>query len=1398
MRICALFLTLALVAAAAAGPQHFGFGFGYLVTVEEGPGGRVLSVYEPPLRVKDGAWLLRWRDASSQYAELLPDGLAIGNFWPEPMGGKEHVVGAFQGADGALTLRVLDPPEVFGTRPWKALGEWTSTPLPDDDPQRKHGDRWMPPLSLLVGGNRIVALAGGNVLGFKRDQLVVLTADSRTPPNYALHVYEAPPQIGSGEWPIKVLVSLKDVLKAGDTPLGMMVADFWGHEGGPEKDLDVVALALRDRVVYFGLEDTGRRSPTGRTTGGTSFAVFRPKVLAEHKLIEPLAEADWLVGCDFLKDGFAYWARGGRAAAPGTFTLGTAPRTAERFHTAWVRPDETFAGAKLTGQAPGEARTLMHAARQAPTGSVVAAAGGRIFGYIVASAEQRKEMLWKPWSFVGHDDVEIAFAHRTPVYRLGVPKKWQDGDWPWEPDDHFGWPLKDEVVTYEVSLKNNGKETIPAGRITVRAWVSTPDRNADLLAPERPDFTFTLDRPLAPFDPAKPEYAVVKIALPWPFDLVQPPGWTWKRINVREIGERWLIVQADYAADVNVRNNRYELALNALLFRPVLRYDVDAPPHPTPEGLEGKPERKINTLAWRAPVVVGDPESKEYSARKLADAVTCMWERSRTSDGQDVWQRYVFDSYRLYDPQGRDGLRPLNRADDWSYYEAPRENEHWLGLWGDYERFDPADGGAELHETGHLGHRIGDLYHYFVNPIGLGAIRMGDGRPVQMHTYAWGLDSYCSGHAILGEATCDLHHYIEGIRYGLGWPWHRMLPDRIRVRVLDRDGEPVAGAAVALWLHPENQVHSRGTTDAEGLWDPQFPGAAGAGEAAFDLFEPLNIKLWKGRALDALAQVLVVDLPDYSDFMIWGAEDTHAHSRYTLMHESLRNRASWTWDFRTLYKAGAPAPDFEVTAAVQGRTITLSMPASPGGRYRIYRRWEPTYVFEPLGEVPAPADGATVATFADDMGAPDWYMKGRFRAVYYVTRVTERGESLPRCVYGIAIDAACGLSDAGDGRLVLALNCGRAEPFGVLCQGTTPLQEYVKHFRFGHTAAKIVPSEVHPRRLYATLLSSDMPWGVDRYFDLIQFDRPDRHQPHYAVPQTLADCDVAAFTTAPPYTLTLRPDGEARAAVNPGDWVLAGDDGRARVLAVDPPAGDLRAPAGVVVTVDRPLFRAGQLDGLHVRVEFGGGTPGERAELRELRKPRGLAVVRLDDAMPGGAAGDAATERFALAIADTGNGRVVVWDTRTRYLAQWSGEDGFHPCAVARHPTARGQFFVLDRRADRQSRIYLLALDGAAVQVVSSQPVDVGDGPEGVEIGLAAAAGPDGVRLAVTDAAQQRVLVLPYSPDANSATVTLNRAVGTFAGKPELTNPTDVAFSVEDGQLRLYAVDGRNRVVRLQ
>ena len=336
-----------------------------------------------------------------------------------------------------------------------------------------------------------------------------------------------------------------------------------------------------------------------------------------------------------------------------------------------------------------------------------------------------------------------------------------------------------------------------------------------------------------------------------------------------------------------------------------------------------------------------------------------------------------------------------------------------------------------------------------------------------------------------------------------------------------------------------------------------------------------------------------------------------------------------------------------------------------------------------------------------------------------------------------------------------------------------------------------------------------------RYFDLIQFDKPDLHDARYPVLQTTAEVDVKAFSTEAPYTVTLAgPDPAARTAINAGDWAVQ-EETPARIVAVGGSDGG-KGGAALTLTLDKPLFKAGQTNGLHLQIQFGGGTAGDRVELRELNKPRGLAVFAVDS-RSGSKAGGPGAERIAqeadspatcLAIADTGNHRVVVWDARTCFLAAWAPTEdaAFNPAAVAPHPYKANQFLVLDRRADRTSRVLLLEFDGQALKLLSSQAVPVGDGAAdgqrnaGPEMGLAVAPPRDDgvILLAVSDAGQRQVLELPYAPDAKITVRTLKEATGTFVGDAVLEGPTDVAYTVDNGQLQLYAVDGHDRVVRLR
>ena len=1300
------------------GPQHWGFGFGYLVTVEENQAGRrCLSVYEPPLRVKDGDWLLRWRDDSGSVADVMADGLAVGDFWPRDIGTEYAVAVVADGGD--VRAMVLKAPEVFGTEPWVVLS--------------RHALPGMEGAAARLAPGQI-RIAAGDLSGTGRDQLVVAHTMPGAGNVPVLTVYDPAGTPESPQWSAREA----EFVRLDDTPgplTGMLADDFWGD--GRQRLALAFAVETGTEVRYWDATRAGDRLQFEE--------VARETVRTAEP--GPLACA----AADFLKDGLAYVIWMPRDPSSPTLHVRVAPRADARYRTVWVRPEETFAGANLPGQQQGEGRQIMTGRRQAPFGRIVAAAGGRVFGYVIPGCDERKNTFWSAWTFQGADDVEISFADRVPVYRLGVPKRWQDGGWPWEPDDHYGWPHKEEMVTYRVHVKNNGTRTIPAGVITLQSWVNVADRNADTLpdAEQRVGFVHTLEEPLPPFDPDAPRYAVVEVPFRWPYALEQPEGWTWKRINVREVGERWFITRLQYAGDENERNNRYEMALNAAMLRPVYKYDDE-----------------VNTLEWRAPTVLGDPESKEYITRKLADSVQCMWERSRTSGGDDVLQRIAFVGYRL--GEGTTSRRDL----DWSFYEGPRDLQKWIGLWGDFERFNPWDGGAELHESGHLFHRIGDLYHYYVFPTGTRKIVMGDGAPVQMYTYAWGRDSFCDGQAIIGEGAADLHRFIEGVRYGLGWPWHRMLPAKVFVRVLDRKGEPVAGARVTFWTYTPTECRRvrSGRTGVDGRWDTGLPGGTST------LFDPLGIPLYDDPECDALAHVYTVDFDGYSEFGILGADDVTSHSRYTLMARSVTHPQEWTWDLPTLYEDGAPLPEFDVAGGVRGRAIKLEVRGEPGRRFRLYRRWEPTYRFERIDEQLA-TDGRAV--FTDDMGAEDWFGSNRYRAVYYVTQVGEGIESLPRRVYGMGIEKAHGITDMGEGRLLVTVNCGKAEPFAILAQGTTPEVEYIKHYRFGHTAAKIVPSAKGEGRFYATLAASDLP-GAERAFDLIQFGRPDRFEAHYPVLQTIWAADVVATPDQAPSAVTFAaPDPDARAPVQIGDVAINAHDTNRRARIVDV------LDDGLVLAA--PIFEPDR-DGQRVHIEFAAGTPGSGTEDRSLLRPRGLATVEVDG-------------REYILIADHGNGRVVLWSDATRFLDVWTTQ-GMRPAAVAADPRGDGHAYVLDRRPDRRSLIHRLRVrDGRFVGTAEEGiPVNVGDATSGPEMGLAVATDPTDGRtlIAVTDAERRRVMEFKEADGAWREVACHTAACGTFAGPGDLEGPSDVAYSRVGGELQLFAVDGRQRVVRLR
>ena len=975
---------------------------------------------------------------------------------------------------------------------------------------------------------------------------------------------------------------------------------------------------------------------------------------------------------DFLKDGLAYIAL--LAEQQPELSCRLAPREPRPYGTTWVGPERTFAGAVLTGQAVGESRAIMSGEREAPFGHVHACAGGRVFGYITSDADERRAW-WEQTELAGTIDAEVAFIELTPHYPLSAPRTWRPDDWPNEPDGHFGWPARGETVTGRIHLKNNGLRPIEPEELTLRAWVNTTAPNIDTLptAGETATLTWVNEEAIRRFDATAVNYTVVEFEFAWPYGRKQPTGWSWERLTHGDTGPRFIVARLEYAEDRNERNDRYEAALDAALLRPVLAAAGDVSP-----------------LAPRPATVAGDPESQDYVGRKLADALQCLWARSGTTEDAPVWRPVTFVGYRV-------GW-PATAAQDLAVYDAAPELRATFGVEDDFARFDAGDAGPVLRAAAAPLHRLDQLGEAWVRPWRLRAIRTAAGDALQLQTHCWAPDVFATGHTRIGPAVADLHALLTGTRYPLDWPWQRVCPERVFVRVLDHDGAPLPGATVTRWRYGVGGImeDASGVTGADGRWDCGLP----AGERSE--FSPFGFALYDGAAHAAEAHILTIAYGDYADGAVLGADSLAAHGQLALLHAALHDAREATFDFPTLCRAGAPTPEFELRTAHRGRELRFRINGRPRALYRLYRRREPTYAFEMIEEAAAQrVEDRIVARFREVLGGRDWYTASRCRALYSVTEVRDGVESLPRLVHGLAIERANGLTDFGGGRLLATVNSGTANPFVLIADGTTPLEECARHPDPEHAAWKVVRSLVDPQRLYATVANGDGADGIAG-FDVIQLDR--------AEPTALAPALLAA--------------------------------------------------------------RQSGADGAQVA----------------LRQPRGLDVIK-------------AAEAEYIAIADSGNGRVVVWDAQTRFIAEWR-VDGGNPVAVARHPQRSNQFFVLDRQASRQSRLYLLSFGRGRLTVEQGYPapVRVGAADDGDELGLAAALDPsdDRVVVAITDASERMVYAMKTDLMTWKTVATLTRTRGAQLGGRELIRPTDVAFTLRAGELELYAVDGHDRIVRLK
>jgi hypothetical protein len=1198
-----------------------------------------------------------------------------------------------------LSIKVFEPPEFFTTKNWSNVSSKN--------------------LSIV----NCLAATAGDLLGQGRDQLILLLQDTL---GLKVAILSPPSSPTSNVWAITSQVQLPSI---SGSVRGFACGDFWGEK------IDRLAIASTN-------------------SGNTKLDFFRLVGSAVELIVSdtagdlPQLAQNGLVAADYTRDGFDVLTFVNADPTKG-FELRVAPA---RSPDEKPNPGPTYTGKALSGQwfpgAGGSATKVVMTGRFDANASTFphAVASGRIFGYI---KDDHDFMTRYPYD--ARPDVEIAFTHRIPTKGERPP---------------YGWPAKNETITYEINLKNNGQTTIPNGSAKLRVWINTPYRNADIhpSTSGSPDFVLPVNQDIPPFDPNNPSYVKVTVNATWPYDLITAsPGATWKKLNIEEVGERWLVVALDCTGDTNLRNNRYEAALHAMTFHPVFRYN--------------------STLADRQPTVLGDPCSKEYLSRKLADAVTCTWERSRTTNNEDVLQRVFFDGYEIGWP---DDLPEPQRTELWqeiqNQYEGWRELEGWWGVGQGWERFN-WDYSGELHETGHLFHPLGDLYWYGVLPFWTGTAKMADGTPVQFNTYMWGPELFGSySPAVMGPPACEMmKRCLVGVRNAYIGGWESLAPDRMYVRVVDRNGNPVSGADISLWRYRDSAPYATGLTNADGQWDITYL----FGSSEVDQFGRRHYD--NGSLIHALAQIFTVKIGNYQDAIIWGMEDIFSHSRLTRMYYSFVNENEWTWDFRTNYDPLAPEPSFTLETAVEARKVKLGIQGTAGATYRLYRRWEPAYIRTHIGDFTAQDNALTIL---QDMAEPDSRCRGRYRAIYEVTEVVGDTESLPRSVAVIGLLNARGVTTQADGKLLVAANNGDANPFCILFNGTTPYQEYLYHFRFGHTANKVVPSLLSPGRYYATLAFSD--YDPDYRFDLIPSPPGGGG---YDVRNDLGRFLAIEYSTTSPYTIKLT-SAQTASAFKPNDGV-----GYSSSAWWGPSEwGIVQQVSEDTLTVDKLIFPPGLDEPWLTGIRLA-GRPGSDASLRELQDALGLATILKNG-------------KEYVVIADTGNSRIVVWDDTTGYVTHWQWQangliltptaDIVRPAAVAAHPTEQGKFFVLDRQSDRQSKLYSFSFNGTTLQLESGYPVniDVGDYSlvcGGGEIGLAAAVDPSNGKLilAITDAQQGRVLELMQSEQGWQTVATYTKPIGVFAGSDILSHPHDVAYVAEKCTFKLFALDDAQRVVLL-
>lgn len=1178
------------------------------------------------------------------------------------------------------------------------------------------------------GSNDIVCVAAGDVLSaYPGDELIIVQSVSdhyRTTPRHQLLVYSRPSATNQNNWTLRGTSTA--LPEPGMEVVGMAAGDFaWAGRAW----LAIMYRSGANKIVRY-YDINSFPSFTAKGQDATAFDRVAPFSLA----------------CgDYTKE----YGREGQKYLTGVAWDGSVYRP--------VVFSNLF---RAVPQALPMMDGHFNYGAAVYTNAPIAVTAGRVFGYVTDRYDydtQYRDPLQGP----GRRDVGVAWIARRPIYskrRNPLPPDWST---------HFGWPVPGEPITNTVVLENTGTAATTPDTLRVKAWFNTPYRNADT-APATmytPDTQFVINVAIPTFvTPVATQYALytaLSYGTNWPyqFDNFTPT----RRLILST--EYWNVVSienlSDESADACERNNRHEMAVHAWTLHPVFY-----------------PKTAL-TNDYR-PNVKNDPHSIIYILHKLNNAIQAMWERSGTSENDDIKIRVTLDGFEIDDLNNTSRSWVFNGTNVWDYYEGCRGLDYNaaldtygqpFGVWpghGVWQRFNRDAEGDEGHETTHLFHQLGDLYQYQVYPKdGAGAV-FANGRPLQIRTWCANPDVFSSEARMqFCKGTADLHRYAPGMRNMGHDNWGYASPATNIARILSRSGVPLAGATVKSYVLENSQTVLKNTvtTAGDGLADINWPPRPLSWSGTDSIY---GYRTYNGPGLGRYI-FLTLDLPGYSDGWVWRQNDReYMHSSNLSMPARAFVNPNWDiWDVPTLYEPSAPPYPHAAHIVVEGTSVRITTAAVPGNLYRVYRRNFPTYAFELVTSTNA---AATTLNLSPPMGS------GQNRAIFYLTEEAGGIESNPRVFQIVATSGARAITARDSTTLFLTLNAGTADPIMTICDGSEPFAEVATHWFFGHQPIKAQPASSGAHVLMT--ISSYSEWGIPPVYVTWVPRMSEFTYGTYDVNGNFAGGVNGTFDGAAQQLLTDPGNNFISKNVNVGDEVGVGNARTSIVEIVS--ATQVRLAAQVVPgggTANYSVYRTMGREG--------SGTTNRMVS----RYVRGIGRVHDTDGTP------------YVGIADMGNNRVLVWEEGTKYRAHYSAA-GFAPTDVDPDPFITGVFYVVSRGTDK--KLYRFSFNGSAVTLMTNWSVSAlatdNASSSARQCGLAVLPRPGGARMvALSDYGNNRVLVYELtSADTLTLTHTISAPLPPYIAA-SLAQPLDVEFlhDTARGTARLFAVANGNRVVKL-